>query len=69
MTKHRDVVEFYLGREGWEVTYRGKKAMPKKDLDDFLRRRDHSIETAVKVGSKIPRRFSSMKGSTWRSGT
>jgi hypothetical protein len=55
LTKHRDVVEFYLGREGWEVTYRGKKAIPEKDLNDFLRRRDHSIETAIKVWLKDPK--------------
>jgi hypothetical protein len=55
LTKHRDVVEFYVGREGWEVTYRGKKAIPEKDLNDFLRRRDHSIETAIKVWLKDPR--------------
>jgi hypothetical protein len=54
LTKHRDVVEFYVGREGWEVTYRGKKAMDPEILDDFLRRRDHSIETAVKVWLKDP---------------
>jgi len=54
LTKHRDVVEFYLGREGWEVMYRGKKPMDKEILDDFLRRRDHSIETAVKVWLKDP---------------
>jgi hypothetical protein len=54
VTKHRDVVEFYVGREGWEVTYRGKKAMPKDILEDFLRRRDHSIELAVKVWMKDP---------------
>lgn len=53
-TKHKDVVEFYVGRQGWEVTYRGKAAMPKDQLDDFLRRRDHSIETAVKVWMKDP---------------
>jgi hypothetical protein len=53
-TKHRDVVQFYLGREGWEVTFRGKKAMDKDSLDDYLRRRDHSIETAVKVWLKDP---------------
>ena len=47
-TKHRDVLGFYLGREGWEVTYRGKKALPQEQVDDFLRRRDHSIETAIK---------------------
>jgi len=54
VTKHRDVVEFFLGREGWEVTYRGKKAMDKDILEDYLRRRDHSIETAVKVWMKDP---------------
>ncbi len=43
-TKHRDVLQFYVGREGWEVTYRGKKALPQDQVDDYLRRRDHSIE-------------------------
>jgi hypothetical protein len=54
VTKHRDVVEFFVGRQGWEVTYRGKKAMEKDLLDDYLRRRDHSIETVVKVWMKDP---------------
>ena len=54
-TKHRDVLQFYEGREGWEVTYRGKQALPKDHLDEFLRRRDHSIETAVKVWMKDPK--------------
>jgi hypothetical protein len=47
-TKHRDVLGFYIGRVGWEVTYRGKKALPQEQVDDFLSRRDHSIETAIK---------------------
>lgn len=54
VTKHRDVVEFFIGRQGWEVTYRGKHALDKDMVDDFLRRRDHSIETAVKVWMKDP---------------
>ncbi|HUX44292.1 MAG TPA: hypothetical protein VMV57_06040 [Terracidiphilus sp.] len=54
-TKHRDVVDFFIGREGWEVTYRGKAPLPKDIVDDFLRRRDHSIETAVKVWLKDPK--------------
>ena len=54
LTKHRDVVQFCVGREGWEVTYRGKKPMEKDSLDDFLRRRDHSIETVVKQWLKDP---------------
>lgn len=55
VTKHRDVLEFYVGRQGWEVTYRGKKAIPADMLDEFLRLRDHSIETAVKVWMKDPK--------------
>jgi hypothetical protein len=54
-TKHRDVIEFFIGREGWEVTFRGKRAIPKDQLDDYLRRRDHSIETAVKVWLNDPK--------------
>jgi hypothetical protein len=54
-TVHRDVLQFYLGRQGWEVTYRGKKELPKEQVDDYLRRRDHSIEIAVKSWLKDPR--------------
>jgi hypothetical protein len=54
VTKHRDVVQFYLDRAGWEVTFRGKKALPEDMVEDYLRRRDHSIETAIKVWLKNP---------------
>jgi hypothetical protein len=53
-TKHRDVVQFYIARKGIEVTYRGAKPLPQEQVDDFLRRRDHSIELAVKVWLKDP---------------
>jgi hypothetical protein len=54
-TKHRDVVQFYIGREGWEVTYRGRKALPQEQVDDYMRRRDHSIETVVKTWLNDPK--------------
>ena len=54
-TKHRDIVQIYLDYKGWEVTYRGKKPLPSDQTDDFLRRRDHSIETALKSWRKDPR--------------
>ncbi len=54
VTKHRDVVELFVGKQGWEITYKGKHAQEKDVLDDYLRRRDHSIETAVKVWMKNP---------------
>ena len=28
-TKHRDVIEFFVGRQGWEVNYRGKTRCPR----------------------------------------
>ena len=55
VTKHRDVVDFFIGDKGWEVTYRGKAPLPKDIVDGFLRRRAHSIETAVKVWMKDPK--------------
>jgi hypothetical protein len=59
VTKHRDVVEFFIGDQGWEVTYRGKKSIDsdqsgKEMLDDYIRRRNHSIEIAVKQWLKDP---------------
>ena len=53
-TKHRDVVQIYTGQEGWEVIYSGKKELPKEQEEDYLRRRDHSIETVVKTWLKDP---------------
>jgi hypothetical protein len=55
VTKHRDYIQFFVGREGWEVTYRGKKQIPQEQVDDYLRRRDHSIEMAVKVWLNDPK--------------
>jgi hypothetical protein len=53
--KKRDVAEFFLGDQGWEVTYRGKKALPQDQIDDYVRRRDHSGETAMRVWMKDPK--------------
>jgi hypothetical protein len=55
LTKHRDVVQFYVGRTGTEATYKGKVALPQDIVDDYLRRRDHSIETAVKLWLNDPK--------------
>lgn len=54
-TKHRDVLQFYLGQTGTEVTYRGRNPLPQEQVDDFLRRRDHSVETVVKKWLKDPK--------------
>jgi hypothetical protein len=53
--KKRNVVEIFTGNEGWEVTYRGKGRIPADQVADFVRRRDHSIEIAVRVWLKDPK--------------
>ncbi|MGP8268614.1 MAG: hypothetical protein ACLQLH_00970 [Terracidiphilus sp.] len=54
-SKHRDVVQFYVGGTGTEVTYKGKAPLPQEQVDDWLRRRDHSIETVVKTWLNDPK--------------
>ena len=53
--KKGKVVEIIRGDQGWEITYRGKLRIPADELNDFLRRRDHSVETAVRVWMKDPK--------------
>lgn len=55
LTKRRDVVQFYLGRAGWEVTYKGAAPLPAEQVNDFLRLRDRSIETVVRLWLRDPR--------------
>lgn len=47
--KKRQVYQIYIGNEGWEITYRGKRAIPAEDLADYMRRRAHSVEAAARV--------------------
>jgi len=51
--KHDDVV-IYSGDQCMEATYKGKKALPTDICDDYVRRREHSIDVAVRVWLKDP---------------
>ena len=51
--KHDDVV-IYSGDQCMEANYKGKKALPKDICDDYLRRRAHSIDVAVRMWLKDP---------------
>jgi hypothetical protein len=53
-TEHRDIVQVWTPDNGYEVTYRGKKELPKDIVQDFQRRRAHSIDTVVKQWLKEP---------------
>ena len=53
--KKRNVVEMFTGSQGWEITYRGKRELPSDQVEDFDRRRDHSLQTAMRVWLKDPK--------------
>lgn len=48
LTKERDVVDLYFGDKGYETTYKGTVSIDPKQLDDFIRRRDHSLEWVIR---------------------
>jgi hypothetical protein len=51
-TDHRDMAELFTAEAGFEITYKGVKPLPEKDVQDFIRRREHSLETIVQVWLK-----------------
>ncbi|HEV2273268.1 MAG TPA: hypothetical protein VGR96_03840 [Acidobacteriaceae bacterium] len=53
--KKRNVLEIFSGDQGWEITYRGKRALPADQVQDYVRRRDHSIEAAARIWLKDPK--------------
>jgi hypothetical protein len=42
-----DVVQIWKEGHGYEVTYKGQTELPKEQVADYYRRRDHSIEVVV----------------------
>lgn len=52
--KKHDDIEIFTDQQCWEATYRGKKALPKDICDDYQRRRDHSIDVAIRSWLKDP---------------
>ncbi|MHB8301661.1 MAG: hypothetical protein ACYDC6_02305 [Acidobacteriaceae bacterium] len=42
------IVQIYGPKEGWEVTYKGKKEIPKQQMEDHRRWQQHSLGTALR---------------------
>jgi hypothetical protein len=49
-----DIVLIHNGDKGYEITYKGTAAQEKLDLDNYLRRRDHSIEWVFRKWIRDP---------------
>jgi len=62
--KKHDDIEIFTGQQCWEATYRGKKALPKDICDDYQRRRDHSIDVAIRSWLKDPNTILISEGQT-----
>ena len=52
--KKIDVVQIWTAGNGSEITYKGQTALPKEQVEDYYRRRAHSIEEVVHNWLKAP---------------
>jgi hypothetical protein len=62
--KKIDVVQIWTGGDGYEITYKGKNALPRDQVEDYNRRRDHSIEAVIRTWLKAPDVMVVSEGST-----
>jgi len=62
-TNHSDIAEVWTPDNGYEVTYKGTKPLPVKDVEEYNRRRAHSLETVVNGWLKRPGVVVSYEGS------
>ncbi len=53
-TTKRDVAEIWTPDDGYEVTYKGKKELPRKDVDEFFLYQRHSLDTVMLTWLKQP---------------
>jgi hypothetical protein len=62
--KKIDVVQIWKDGHGYEVTFKGQTELPKEQVEDFYRRRTHSIEEVVHTWMKAPGVMIVAEGST-----
>ncbi|HXZ80351.1 MAG TPA: hypothetical protein VEG30_10510 [Terriglobales bacterium] len=49
LTKQRDIVYINVGDRGYEVTYKGTAPQEREQLEEYVRRREHSLETVLRI--------------------
>ena len=54
LTPERDIAELYVGNKGYEITYKGVHPIEEKDLVDYLRRRQFSLDTILRAWLNDP---------------
>ena len=53
-TKKHDIIQIWTGTTGTEITYKGIQPLPKDQVEESVRRFNHSIENVVSVWLKQP---------------
>ncbi|MBA3914091.1 MAG: hypothetical protein H0X25_09625 [Acidobacteriales bacterium] len=48
LTKKRDVIYVFNGGKGWEITYKGAKPQPEKDVADYNRRHHYALDVILR---------------------
>lgn len=54
-TKKRDVVTIWTADNGYELTFKGRKELPKEIVEDHFRLQKHSIDEVIRVWMKDPK--------------
>jgi hypothetical protein len=54
LTKQRDWFMVYAGDKGYEITFRGTALIEQEVLDDYLRRREHSLPVVLRKWLREP---------------
>lgn len=47
LTKKHDIVQIWTPAEGYEVTFKGRKDLPKEDRDAYFRRQQYSLDSLI----------------------
>lgn len=63
-TTKRDVAEVWTPQNGYEVTFRGKKELPRPDVEDFERRQKHTLDVVINDWLQRPDTLVTYDGST-----
>lgn len=50
----RQVAHLWAGRQGYEFTFKGRTVLPEKQVIDYYRRQDHSLEKIMRDWVKAP---------------
>jgi hypothetical protein len=50
----KDVAHVWTADNGYELTYKGKTTLPGPQVQEFIRRRGHTLDEVVKVMAKAP---------------